>query len=95
MGITEWIMAVLGAVTFFMSMMVRSERSKRKHMETKNDHLNDKVNELETEAMNLNQRAESAEALQKIEHERRKADDEITVTPGKRSLGHWVHDDTE
>ncbi|CAM0104319.1 hypothetical protein VPH159E362A_0041 [Vibrio phage 159E36-2a] len=87
MGIIEILGMIAGVVALFMSMMVRSERSKRKVAETK-------IDELEHEAINMNQRIESAQALQEIEHERRKNDEEIVVESDRRRLGqsNWLHD---
>lgn len=87
MGIVEILGVIAGIVALFMSMMVRSERDKRKVAETK-------VSELETEALHMNQRVESAEALQKIEHNRRVNDESIKVPSDRRNLGgtNWLHD---
>ena len=87
MGIVEILGVIAGVVALFMSMMVRSERDKRKVAETK-------VSELETEALHMNQRVESAEALQKIEHDRRVNDESIKVPSDRRNLGgtNWLHD---
>lgn len=65
----EIIGGIMGVALFVLSMLVRSERTKRKHAETRAD-------EAEAEALHANQRVESTANLQEIEHERYVADDQ-------------------
>lgn len=76
MGIMETLVALMGILVVALGVLFKVERANRKLIEKDNEFMRQITNELEHEATHLNQRAESAEALQIIEQERREKDEE-------------------
>lgn len=87
-------MAILGALgavaVLVMSLVTRNARQGKKLAEKERD-------DAQAEAMNANQRAESQDAIAKINREKEKKDDQIIHSPVDRTrpLGVWDNQDSD